>query len=78
MSQSKWLESYRTPNTLTVALIAGTGTWVYTGAIQGQEEAIEAVVRSRRPIAAVGLSTVGRRVTEDAGVEEVVGKTPKL
>ena len=56
----KWLGAYRTPNTEAVALIEVIGTWVYIGTMQVQAVASEVIVRSRRPIVAVGASIVGR------------------
>ena len=48
------------------------GTWVHAGTIQVQDVATVVIVRSRRPIVAVGPSIVRRQATEAAGVEEVV------
>ena len=78
MTLVKWLGAYCTPNTPPVVLIAVIVTWVHIGTIQVQVVATEAIVRSRRPIAAVGASIAGRRRIEAAGVEEVIRKTPKL
>ena len=64
--------AYRTSNTAAAKLTVVTGTWVHAGTIQGQGVATEVIVRSRRPIEAVTSSTIRRRRTEVAGVEEVV------
>ena len=61
-----------TPNTEAVVLIVVIGTWVYAGTTQVQAVATVVTVRSRRPIEAVATSTVRRRRSEEAGVEEVV------
>ena len=66
----------RTPNTSPVVLIAVIGTWAYAGTNQVQEVAIVVIVRSRRPIVAVGPSIDRRRGTEVAGVEEVIWISP--
>ena len=68
----KRLGTGRTPNTKPVVLTEAIGTRVHIGAIQVQAVATEAIVRSRRPIVAVGPSNTRRRAIEAAGVEEVV------
>ena len=67
---------YHTPNTEAVDPIAVIGTWAYAGTNQVQEVAIVVIVRSRRPIVAVGPSIDRRRGTEVAGVEEVIWISP--
>lgn len=62
---------YRTPNTAAAKLTVAIGTWAHDGTTQVQVVANGATVRSRRPIAAVATSSIRRRVTEVAGVEEV-------
>ena len=65
------------PNSLPVVHIAGDNTWVDTRAIQTQVVSADAIERRRRPIDAVTTTTVNRAAVDVAGVEEVIGVTPK-
>ena len=66
----KWLGAYRTPNTTSVALTIVTNTWIRVGTIQVQIVATAAIVRSRRPIVAIGTTIVHRATVDVAGINE--------